>query len=111
VPRKESWTRHVSDPRMIHDSVTNDFVMLNLLRLISLIYFIGCELGSSVGIATDYGLDSLGSNSGGDEIFCPSRLVLGPTQAPVQWVFPGGKVRLGCAADHSPPSSAAVMEE
>jgi len=25
-------------------------------------------------------------------------------------VFPGGKVRLGCAADHSPPSSAAVME-
>jgi len=25
--------------------------------------------------------------------------------------FPGGKVRLGRAADHSPPSSAAVMEE
>jgi len=25
--------------------------------------------------------------------------------------FPGGKVRPGCAADHSPPSSAAVMEE
>jgi len=26
-------------------------------------------------------------------------------------VFPGGKVRPGSAADHSPPSSAAVMEE
>ena len=26
-------------------------------------------------------------------------------------VFPGGKVRTGRAADHSPPSSAAVMEE
>jgi len=26
-------------------------------------------------------------------------------------VFPGGKVRSGRAADHSPPSSAAVMEK
>jgi hypothetical protein len=26
-------------------------------------------------------------------------------------VFPGGKVRPGRAADHSPPSSASVMEE
>jgi len=26
-------------------------------------------------------------------------------------VFPGGKVRPGRAADHSPPSSAAVVEE
>jgi len=26
-------------------------------------------------------------------------------------VFPGGKVRPGRAADHSPPSSATVMEE
>ena len=33
--------------------------------------------GSSVGIATDYGLDSLGSNPGGDEIFRPSRPALG----------------------------------
>jgi len=35
--------------------------------------------GSSVGIATDYGLDSPGSNPGGDEIFRPSRPALGPT--------------------------------
>ena len=69
--------------------------------------------GSSVGIATDYGLDSPGSNPGGDEIFRPSSPALGPTQPPVQWV-PGlsrGKVRPGRATDHSPPSSSAVMEE
>ena len=42
--------------------------------------------GSSVGIATDYGLDGLGSNPGGDEIFRPCRPILGPTQPPVKWV-------------------------
>jgi len=67
-----------------------------------------CGPGSSVGIATDYGLDSPGSNPGGHEIFRPS------TQPPVKWVpglSRGGKVRPGRAADHSPSSSAAVMEE
>jgi hypothetical protein len=42
--------------------------------------------GSSVGIATDYGLDGRGSNPGADEIFRPSRPALGPTQPPVKWV-------------------------
>ena len=42
--------------------------------------------GSSVGIATDYGLDGPGSSPGGDVIFRPSRPALGPTQPPVQWV-------------------------
>jgi len=42
--------------------------------------------GSSVGIATDYGLEGPGSNPGGDEIFHPYRPALGPTQPPVQWV-------------------------
>ena len=41
---------------------------------------------SSVGIATDYGLDGPGSNPGGDEIFRPSRPALGSTQTPVKWV-------------------------
>ena len=68
-------------------------------------------LGSSFG--TDYGLDGPGSNPGGDEIFRPSRPVLGPTKPPVKWVpiFAGGKVRPGRSADHSPHSCAAVMEE
>jgi len=43
--------------------------------------------GSSVSIATDYGLDGPGSNPGVDEIFRPSRPALGPTQAPVKWVL------------------------
>ena len=34
-----------------------------------------CGPGSSVGIATDYGLHDPGSNPGGDEIFRPSRPV------------------------------------
>jgi len=65
-------------------------------------------LGSSVGIATDYGLDGPGSNPGGDEIFRPSRPALGLQGT---GSFPWGKVRPGRAADRSPPSCAAVMEE
>jgi len=42
--------------------------------------------GSSVGIATEYGLDGPGSNPGGDENFRPSRVALRPTQPPVKWV-------------------------
>jgi hypothetical protein len=49
-----------------------------------LFYCKKCGSGSSVGIATDYGLDGPGSNPGRDEIFCPSRLALGPTQPPVK---------------------------
>jgi hypothetical protein len=50
---------------------------------------------SSVGIATGYGLDGLGieSRCGGDFPY-PSRLTLGPTQPPIQWIpglFAGGK--------------------
>jgi len=45
-----------------------------------------CGSGSSVGIATDYGMDGRGSNPGWDEIFRPSRQALGPTQPPVKWV-------------------------
>ena len=42
--------------------------------------------GSSVGIATDYGLEGPESNPGGDEIFRLSRPILGLTQPPVKWV-------------------------
>ena len=50
------------------------------------IYLFFWWAGSSVGIATDYGLDGQGSNPGGDEIFRLSRPALGPTQPPVKWV-------------------------
>jgi hypothetical protein len=57
---------------------------------------------SSVGIATDYGMD-------GPEIDRP----IGPPNLLYNGhrVFPGGKVRPGRAADHSPPSSAELLEE
>jgi len=45
-----------------------------------------CGPGSSVSIATDYGMDGPGSNPGGDEMFCPSRLGLGPNKSSVKWV-------------------------
>jgi hypothetical protein len=50
--------------------------------------------GSSVGIATDYGLDDPGTNPDGDEIFrtSPDR-PWGPPSLLYNgyWVFPGGK--------------------
>ena len=70
-----------------------------------------CGPGSLVGIATDYGLDgpvSVGTRFSArtDRPWgAPSPLYNGYR------VFPGGKVRPGRVADHSSPSSAAVMEE
>jgi hypothetical protein len=43
--------------------------------------------GSSVGIVTDYGLDGLGIESQwGQDFPHLSRLALGPTQPPAQWI-------------------------
>jgi len=66
-----------------------------------------CGPGSSVGIATDYGLDGLGSNPGGDQIFRTSRPAPGAHPSSCKM----GKLRPGRAADHSPLSISAVMEE
>ena len=42
--------------------------------------------GTSIGVATDYGMDCPGPNPGGDEIFRPSKRALGLTEPPVKWV-------------------------
>ena len=65
-----------------------------------------CGPGSSVGIATDYGLDGPGSNPGGDEIFRASSDQ--PWDPPGLLyngyrVFPGGKLRTTSDADPSSP--------
>jgi hypothetical protein len=46
-----------------------------------------CGPGSSVGIATDDGLDRPRIESRWGEIFRPSKPALRPTQPPVQWVL------------------------
>jgi hypothetical protein len=67
--------------------------------------------GSSVGIATDYGLDGPRDRIPvGVRFLHTSRPALGPTQPPVQCV-PGlsrGVNRPGRGADHPPPPSAEV---
>jgi hypothetical protein len=76
-------------------------------------YVIYCGPGSSVGIATRYGRDGSGIKSRwGRDFPHLSRLALGPTQPPVQWVqgLSRGKERPGRDADPSPPSSAVGHE-
>jgi hypothetical protein len=77
-------------------------------------YVLHCGPGSSVGIATDYGLDGGGIESRwGRDFSHTSRPALGPTLPPVQWV-PGlsrGVKRPGRGADHPPPPSAEVENE
>jgi hypothetical protein len=73
-----------------------------------------CGHGSSVGIASGYGLDGPGIESQwGRDFPHLSRPALGSTQPPVQWI-PGlswGKDRPGRDADLSPPSSTVVKKE
>jgi len=69
--------------------------------------------GSSVGIATGYGLDPPGSDPGGGEIFrtCSDR-PCGPASLLYNGyrVFPGDKERPGRDADPLTPSSAVVKK-
>jgi hypothetical protein len=55
-----------------------------------------CELGSSVSIVSGYGLDGRSSIPDGDRIFplvCASRLALGPTEPPIQFLYNGHRGR------------------
>ena len=72
-----------------------------------------CGPGSSVGIATDYGLEVRDWIPEGTRFSaCPDR-PWGPPSLLYNGyrVFPGGKMQPERAADHSPPSSVAVKEE
>jgi hypothetical protein len=88
------------------------FFLINLLlNFFFRFTFKDCWPGSSVGIATAYGLDGPGIESRwGRDFPHLSRPSPRPTQPPVRWVpgLSGGKVRPGCDADPSPPSSAEV---
>jgi hypothetical protein len=77
-------------------------------------YFFRSGPGSSVGIATDCGMDGPGIESRRGEMFraCPDRPWGPPSPLYNGYrVFPGGKVWLGRAADHSPPSNVTIIEE
>jgi len=69
--------------------------------------------GSSVGIATTTGWTVRERIPVGTRFSAPPDRPWGPPSHLYNGyrVLPGGKVRPGCAADHSPPSTAAVMEE
>ena len=88
-------------------SIIQQYVTLHLLIL----HWMVGEPDSSVGKATDYGLDGripVGTRFSArpDRPWGPPSLLHNGYR-----VFPGGKVRPGHAADHSLPSSATVMEE
>ena len=97
---------------MIYCIMKCNVTSLCLLKLYAFIMR-SCGPGSSVGIATGYGLDGPGIESrwGQDFPHLP-RTSLGTIQLPIQWilVFPGGKERPGPDADPSPPSSAVGHE-
>jgi len=73
-------------PSLLQAGRSNSSAFVTIIVIIIIIIIIISGPGSTLGIATDYGLDGPGSNPGGDEIFRPSRPTLGPTQPPVKWV-------------------------
>jgi hypothetical protein len=89
-------------PGLVYSSIFRPISTCNLGRVAQSVYR----------LAT--GWTVRGSNPGGGEIFrtCPDRPWGPPSLLYNEYrVFPGGKLRPGRAADHSPASSAVVMEE
>ena len=91
---------------IINPTISNSRIYINIFVQI----YIG-RVAQSVQ-RLSYGLDGPGVPVGARFSARPDRF-WGPPSLLYNgyWVFPGGKVRPGSAADHSPPSSAAVMEE
>jgi hypothetical protein len=95
------------------------FIVFHLIIKLD-VYFVGSRV-SSGSIVSDYGLDdrAIGVRSlAGAEDFSSSLCVqTGSWAHPVSCTmgtggpFPGGKARPGRDADHSPPSSAEVVNE
>ena len=73
---------HLSQGHKIHVHISEIFEPSHYAILIGNV----CGPGSSVCVATEYGLDGPGSIPGEDEISRPSRPALRPTQSPVKWV-------------------------
>jgi hypothetical protein len=84
----------------------------NITLIFYIVIFLSRGPGSTVGIATGYGLYGPGIESRwGRDLPHLSRCALGPTQPPVQWVpdLFRGKERPWRDAELSPPSNAMVM--
>jgi hypothetical protein len=104
-----SYIRHVSALRFLPWTMCSYFVLFLATKK---------EPGQFSGIAMGYGLDDRGGGGSrpgqGLRIFLltiASKLALGPTQPPIQWVAGAlslGVKRPGREADRSPPSSAKV---
>jgi len=80
--------------------------MCSSVLFITIITIIICGPGSSVDIATDYGLDGPGSNPGGDEIFPPVQTGTGAHPGSCKMVtgsFPEVKCGRGVLLTTHPP--------
>jgi hypothetical protein len=99
---------HMGSKFLFSDGTMNKIYLVNTLQ--------DWSQGSSVSIVSDYRQDdrvrSLTEAEDFSSILC---VQTGSGEPPVQWVpggpFPRGKARLGCDADHSPPSSAEVKNK
>jgi hypothetical protein len=90
VPQKENTPCNIKNSliQMLNQCSSSTIsIALHHPIYIIYIYILICGPGSSVGIATDYGLDGLEIESRWErDVSHTSRPALGPTQPPVQWV-------------------------
>jgi hypothetical protein len=96
-------------------SLRNKHKREQYLSLCSEILFISFvrELGSAVSIVSDYRLDDWATGFFSSSLCVQAGTGANPASSSVGTSGPllGAKARLGCDADHSPPSSAGVKNE